>query len=193
MPQITMPSTLSTLNGNLRKSGDIIAKTGLKKSLLAFAVIASATGCITGADAKAQTNREVVLRYFQLVDSKKTETISEAEAPGLTYRLPVGVMDAPGHTQLVKGFATAFPNYKHTIARCVEAGDLVSCEGKFTGDHTGPLAMADGSVLPATQRHVEFPIAVFARVQNGKLVEFNGYFDLLGFLGQLGVGPAAAK
>ena len=139
------------------------------------------------------TNREVITRYFELVDSKKSETISEVETSDVTYRLPVGVMDGPSHTQLVGAFAAAFPNFKHTIARCVEAGDLVACEGLFTGDHTGPLAMADGSVLPATQKHVEFPIVAFARVQNGKLVEFNGYFDLLGFLGQLGVGPAAAK
>ncbi len=172
---------------------NLISNPSVKKSLSALALIAMAIGCATNADAKSQSNREVVLRYFQLVDSKKTETISQAEADGMIYRLPVGAMDASGHTQLVKGFAAAFPNYKHTIARCVEAGDLVSCEGMFSGDHTGPLAMADGSVLPATQKHVEFPIAVFARVQNGKLVEFNGYFDLLGFLGQLGVGPAAAK
>ncbi len=141
----------------------------------------------------ASNNREVIARYFELVDSKKSETISEVEASDVTYRLPVGVMDGPSHTALVGAFAVAFPNFMHTITRSIEAGDLVSCEGMFTGDHTGPLAMADGSVLPATQKHVEFPIAAFARVQNGKLVEFNGYFDLLGFLGQLGVGPAAAK
>ena len=165
----------------------------LKKSLLALAVMASATVGVTSAEAKSQTNRETVLHYFQLVDSKKAETISGAEAAGIVYRLPVGVMDGPGHSQLVKGFANAFPNFKHTIARCVEAGDLVSCEGTFTGDHTGPLAMADGSVLPATNKHVEFPTALYARVQNGKLVEFDAYFDVLGFLGQLGVGPGAKK
>ena len=36
---------------------------------------------------------------------------------------------------------TAFPNFKHTITRCIESGDTVACEGKFTGDNTGPMAM----------------------------------------------------
>ncbi len=50
------------------------------------------------------------------------------------------------HTEIV----AAFPNFNHEITRWVEAGDWVSFEGTFTGDHTGPLAMADGSVPPAT-------------------------------------------
>lgn len=180
-------------NGNHPRNGAMNAKFSLKKSLLALAVIATASGCVASSEAEPQAHREVINRYFQLVDSKQVETISQLEASNITYRLPVGVMDGAAHSQLIKAFAIAFPNFKHTITRCVEAGDLVSCEGAFTADHTGPLAMADGSVLPPTQKHVSFPIAAFARVQKGKLVEFNGYFDLLGFLGQLGVGPAAAK
>ncbi|GEM_PF-899215 len=197
MSRITKLGNLIKTNGNLYKigafSGSKNAKSGLKKSLLALAVIAAATGCVTSPDAKSQSNGEFITRYFQQVDSKKPETLAGLEAPGVTFRLPLGVMDGAGHAQVLKAFAGAFPNFQHKVTRCVEAGEWVSCEGTFTGDHTGPLAMADGSVLPATNKHVEFTTALYARVQNGKLVEFDAYFDVLGFLGQLGVGPGAKK
>lgn len=165
----------------------------INKSAAALALIASLTGCVTSPDAKPQSNRAVIDRYFHLVDAKQPEKLGDVETAKVVYRLPLGIMDGAVHAQVLKSFGAAFPNFKHTLARCVEAGDLVSCEGNFTGDHTGPLAMADGSTLSATGKHVDFPIAAFARIQNGKLAEFNGYFDVLGFLGQLGVGPAAAK
>jgi len=164
-----------------------------KKFLIALATAGLTAGCVASAGAQSKTNADVMARYFQLVDGKQPGTLAEVEAPGVSYELPLGKMDSARHAQVLQSFAVAFPNYKHTITRCVEAGDLVSCEGTFSADHTGPLAMPDGSTLPPTQKHVEFPIAEFARVQNGKFIEYDGYFDVLGFLAQLGVGPGAPK
>src|SRR4051812_35897130 len=146
-------SETSSVTGSAQKAGSKRKKHPLALALLATA-IGCLTGCVTDPEAKPQSNGDFVRHYYQVVDGKQAEKIGELEAPGVVFRLPLGTMDGPTHAQVIKGFAIAFPNFKHTITRCVESGDLVSCEGTFTGDHTGPLAMADGSVLPATQKHV---------------------------------------
>lgn len=162
-------------------------------SVIALLATSFASGCASSAAAQGPTNRDVMNRYFELVDSKQVDDLPSVEGPGLSYKLPLGTMDAATHSKVIQSFAIAFPNFKHTLSRCVEAGDLIACEGNFTGDHTGPLAMPDGSSLPATQKHVDFPIVSFGRVEDGKFVEYDGYFDVLGFLAQLGVGPGAPK
>jgi predicted ester cyclase len=162
-----------------------------KKFFLALSVVAAQLGCVANVGAGPQSNRDVMNRYFQLVDAKHPEALAEVEGSGLIYKLPLGSMDAATHGKVLMSFGVAFPNFKHAITRCVESGDLIACEGTFSGDQTGPLAMPDGSTLAPTKKHVEFPICAVARVQDRKFVEYDGYFDVQGFLGQLGVGGAA--
>jgi ketosteroid isomerase-like protein len=59
------------------------------------------------------------------------------------------------------------------------------------GVNTGPLAMPDGSQLPATHRSAEIPAMELARVRNGKIVEHRFIWDNMAFLGQLGLLPEA--
>jgi predicted ester cyclase len=133
-------------------------------------------------------------RFFEIVDAKKIDKLAEVDAPDLVMVTPTGTVHGPeGHSQIVQGFAAAFPNFKHVTARCLESGDLISCEGHFEGDHTGPMTMPDGKVIPATQKHVEFPYAGVARIKNGKVAELHVYFDIVTFMQQLGVMPAPPK
>jgi len=147
------------------------------------------------ASAKKETNRQVMDRWFATVDSKEIEKLAGVEAADLEMKLPGGMnlKGTAGHQQLTKGFATAFPNFKHTIKRCVESGDAISCEGTFAGDHTGPFAMPNGQSVPATKKHVEFEWAGFATIANGKVATVNVYFDNMGFMQQLGLVPPPAQ
>jgi predicted ester cyclase len=162
----------------------------MKKSLatiFAVAVLASTGSTIA---ANRQSNRQVIDRFFEVVDSKRFDRLGEVDAPTLVMTTPVGAVSGPqGHAQFVKGFATAFPNFKHTVTRCVEAGDEISCEGTFSGDHTGPMMTPDGKVIPATQKPVEIPYAAFAKVKDGKVAQLHVYFDMMGFMQQLGLIP----
>jgi predicted ester cyclase len=160
-------------------------------TVLAVAVVASGASAIA---AKKETNRQVVDHFFEVVDSKRLDKLPEVDAPNLVMTTPMGAVNGPaGHGQLLKGFGTAFPNFKHTTTRCVEAGDEISCEGKFSGDHTGPMMMPDGNAIPPTQKHVEFLYVGFAKVKGGKVAQLNVYFDMMGFMQQLGLVPPPPK
>jgi predicted ester cyclase len=144
--------------------------------------------------AKKETNRQVIDRFFTIVDGKDLNKLAEVDAVDLEMTTPMGpVKGLEGHKMLVKGFAAAFPNFKHTTSRCVESGDLISCEGTFSGDQTGPMMMPDGTSIPATKKHVAFPYLGIARIKDGKVAELHVYFDLMGFMGQLGLLPSSGK
>jgi predicted ester cyclase len=155
--------------------------------LAAAALVSAVALAATGAK---KTNRQVVERWFEIVDGKQFDKFGEIETADLEMTVPMGpVKGTEGHVQLSRGFAAAFPNYKHTLTSCVESGEAIACEGTFAGDHTGPMAMPNGQSLPATGKHVEFGWAGMARVKNGKVASVHVYFDNLSFMTQLGVIP----
>ena len=169
-----------------------MSRTVVLMAVALTALGASASVAAPGKDTKKETNRQVMDRFFALVDSKAFDRLGEVDAADLTMVTPMGTVKGPdGHGQLTRGFAGAFPNFKHQTTRCLESGDLISCEGKFTGDNTGPMTMPDGKTMPATQKHVEFPYAGLARIKNGKVAELHVYFDMMTFMQQLGMGGPA--
>ena len=166
----------------------------MKKSWIVVSVVAMGLAVQVGvasAKAKKETNRQVLDRWFQVVDSKQIEKIPELETSDFEMRMPMGIIRGPeGHMQMAKGFATAFPNFKHVVERCIESGDLITCEGRFVGDHTGPLMTPDGQTIPATNKHVDFAFLGMAEVKGGKVANVHVYFDNMGFMQQLGLMPA---
>jgi predicted ester cyclase len=164
-----------------------------KKSLLAMLCLGTLAAGANAVQAKKATNRQAVDRFFEVVDGQQFDKFADVETPDMVMKTPMGVMNGiEGHKQMTHGFATAFPNFKHTISQCVEAGDLISCEGKFTGDHNGPMMMPNGKSIPATHKHVEFEFAGFGRVKNGKVAEMHAYFDNLAMMRQLGLMPSGS-
>jgi ketosteroid isomerase-like protein len=143
------------------------------------------------AQAKKESNRQVIERWFETIDSKQVDKLAGVETADLEMKMPGGmvVKGSAGHAQMTKMFAAGFPNFKHTVSRCVESGETIACEGKWGGDHTGPFAMPNGQTVAATNKHVEFEWAGLATIKNGKVATVNVYFDNLGFLQQLGVIP----
>ena len=134
-------------------------------------------------------NRRVMERWFELVDSHQTDRFGEVEAGDLDMKTPMGATKgSEAHVQMTKMFAAAF-NFKHTVGECVESGDRIACEGKFAGDHTGPMAVPGGQTIPATGKHVQFDWQGMARIKDGKVASVHVSFDNLGFMQQLGLVP----
>ena len=112
---------------------------------------------------KAATESGALLFVVAAIDSKQTDKLAGVEAADLEMKTPMGpTKGTEAHAQMTKMFAAGFPNFKHTISRCVESGDTIACEGKWAGDHTGPFAMPNGQSVPATNKHVEFEWAGFS-------------------------------
>lgn len=166
----------------------------MKRSLAAIFTATLIGVGATAIAAKKSTNRQVIDRFFEIVDGKKFDRLGEVDAPGLVVKMPLGVVNGlEGHKQVLQGFATAFPNFKHSSNRCFEVGEAIACEGTFSGDHTGPMMMPDGKAVPPTHKHVEFAYAGVARVKDDKITELRIYFDMMTFMQQLGLLAPPAK
>jgi predicted ester cyclase len=161
----------------------------MKNALTALALTVLAAAPATAA--KKLPPLEFMQHYFEAVDSKKPERLAEVDASDIVMVTPMGTFKGlEGHKQMTAGFAAAFPNFKHTATRCIEQGDTISCEGNFAGDHTGPMRMPNGQVVPATQKHVEFPWVGMVTLKNGKVATLNVAFDTMAMMVQLGLVPS---
>jgi predicted ester cyclase len=176
---------MSGVDGRGYKGGQ--EDTIMKNALTALALILLAAAPAT---AKKPTAKEFMERYFAAVDSKQPERLAEVDAQDVEFSTPMGTFKGlEGHKQLTAGFAAAFPNFKHTVTRCIEQGDTYACEGNFSGDHTGPMMMPNGQTVPATNKHVEFKWGGMATAKNGKVTSIHAYFDLMTMMQQLGLVP----
>lgn len=102
---------------------------------------------------------------------------------------PEPIRDKDGVRAYAQAWFTAFPDMSVKQTNRVVSDDAVAAEVEFTGTNTGPMMMA-GKEIPPTGKMVVGRGTYFARVQNGKVVEFNSYPDIAGMMMQLGFMPA---
>jgi predicted ester cyclase len=92
--------------------------------------------------------------------------------------------------QYMQGWFTAFPDMRIRTTNRVIGEDAIPAEVEFTGTNTGSLSMG-GMQMPATGKSVVSKGAYFARVKDGKVVEFSSHPDAAGMMMQLGMMPGA--
>ena len=96
-----------------------------------------------------------------------------------------GAPNAPGGLKwLVATFRTAFPDLQCTLDDEIKQGDKLAAHWTMRGTHTG-LFMGN----PPTGRPVEAQGIIFARTENGRIVEDWTLVDEMGILQQLGLIP----
>jgi steroid delta-isomerase-like uncharacterized protein len=105
---------------------------------------------------------------------------------------PLGRRDgSEGIQAYFEEVSKAFPDLRIETSRLIEEGDSVVSEWTWRATHGGPLAMPDGSEIPATGRTVEAPgVSVFT-VQDGKIASQHDYWDNASVMSQLGLMPGA--
>ncbi len=82
-----------------------------------------------------------------------------------------------------------FPDVKGTIQNIIVSGNQVSAETTWDGTFQGDLASPGGTIPANGNRMEQFPVAIVATVEGGKLKEETLYFDLQSLLQQLGATP----
>jgi ketosteroid isomerase-like protein len=93
-------------------------------------------------------------------------------------------------TEWFEMFWKAFPDCALTVSRYVEEGDQVAVQLTWTGTHSGPLPLPDGSSLEPTGQRVEGLLADFVAVRDGKFASSEVYEgNALEVLTQLGAIP----
>jgi steroid delta-isomerase-like uncharacterized protein len=89
-----------------------------------------------------------------------------------------------------ENFFKAFPDGQFQADTMTAQGDTLAIEWSFGGTHKGPLVGGPSGPIPATNKKVTVKGAEFVRYNaQGLIVDERGYFDLMGFMMQLGVLP----
>jgi steroid delta-isomerase-like uncharacterized protein len=88
----------------------------------------------------------------------------------------------------LQAYFTAFPDMRLDVLKMVEEGDSVVAEVRFTGTHTGPLAMPGGE-LPPTGKRIDMQTADCLTVHGGQITSWRVYLDSADFMRQLGLMP----
>jgi steroid delta-isomerase-like uncharacterized protein len=101
---------------------------------------------------------------------------------------PEAITTREGVRQYAQAWFTAFPDMSIKQTNRVVGEDSLAAELQFTGTNTGPMMMA-GKEVPPTGKTVVGRGTYFARVRNGKVIEFNSYPDIAGMMMQLGFMP----
>jgi predicted ester cyclase len=96
--------------------------------------------------------------------------------------------DRSAAKQYFSSWGTAFPDMRVKQTWRVIGEDSIAAEVEYTGTNTGPMVMA-GNTIPPTGRSVVGRGSYFARVKDGKVVEFSSHPDAAGLMMQLGLMP----
>ncbi len=81
-----------------------------------------------------------------------------------------------------------FPDLSATLRSIVESGNRAAVEATYRGTNEGPLAMPGGK-LPPTGREITIELCeIFEVGDDGLILHDRSYFDVAGFLQQLGIG-----
>ena len=92
----------------------------------------------------------------------------------------------------LQGWWTAFPDATVTVSNVVSEGDQAVGEMTYSGTQTGPMTGPAGEI-PPTGRSVELKGAAWITIRDGKIARFNGYYDTMSMMVQLGLMPAPAS
>jgi len=81
-----------------------------------------------------------------------------------------------------------FPDYQIRKVRSFGQDDWVCLEVEETGTMKGPIHAGPREVQP-TGKTFKIPSSIICKVEEGHIGEVRIYFDVLGLMAQLGLGP----
>jgi steroid delta-isomerase-like uncharacterized protein len=135
--------------------------------------------------------RTVATRWQDAYSAHDEQAIRGVLADDARLISPNGVFSgAPTIAGYMMAWADAFPDSRYTPQNVTVDGGTVVMESTFTGTQSGALVDPSGTI-PASNRRVEARSAHAIVVDGDRVTEVRMYFDVLDFLTQLGVLPAA--
>jgi ketosteroid isomerase-like protein len=158
------------------------------------ATIKRADAEVTAAqDRSAIRNMELMQTLDDAWNAQDVETFAKRHRDDVVVRWP-GQPPTHGiaaHRQEALDFFKTFPNqhldnrpYKTFFA----SGNWTCSIARFTGTMTGPMRGADGKEISPTGKSFEVDFCTVARWDDkGQIIEENLFYDLVGFMKQIGL------
>ena len=140
---------------------------------------------VTGAPSTREANRALMRRFIEEVWNKgNIDVADELFHPDHTSPSAPSLPAGPEGTKMIAtAFRNAFPDYHMTIEQMAAEDDRVAARFLQSGTHKGELWG-----IPPTGKFAKFSEIGILRIADGKIVESWYDVDMLGMMGQLGVG-----
>jgi predicted ester cyclase len=153
---------------------------------------ADATSTTTTA-ARTDSNKALVARSIEEIwDRKNPDAVPKFFAENLVNHAAIPeAQGASGMRTIVAKLFAAFPDLTMKVSGMAADGDEVIVRVVAEGTQSGPLEFKNP--IPATHKHMRIDQVLTFRLKDGHIVETWMVMDRLDLLGQLGVGPGAAK
>lgn len=115
------------------------------------------------------------------------ESYSE-DAEVRTPEAPSALRGKQAIRENVQGWLRSFPDVTADVEHSIVSGRDVALLCHFSGTNRGEIVLGPGRSLPATNKKVEMPVAIFATLDaTGKIVRERDIYDVAGYLQQLGI------
>ena len=134
-------------------------------------------------------NRQLLDRYVERYNAGDLAGVIDLYAEESVQGMPDGIFEGKSaiHERLAQEL-TAFTDVHHTVRSFVDQGDAFCDEWTFTGTHSAPMRLPDGTELPATGKRIEIQGMEIVRVDaEGKITLNTLYYDNLAVAAQLGL------
>ena len=147
----------------------------------------------TSQDRSAVRNMELMQTLDDAWNAQDVQTFAKRHRDDVVVRWP-GQPPTHGikaHTQEAIDFFKTFPD-QHLDNRPYRtffaSGDWTCSIARFTGTMTGPMKGSDGKEIPPTGKSFEVDFCTVARWDDkGQIIEENLFYDLVGFMKQIGL------
>ncbi len=126
----------------------------------------------------------ILNRLLETVSNVDTTLVDEILHPDCVLRyplLPEPIKGIDAYKNFIKSTANTFSEFRGTIEEVNVKGDRIWCRYSMSGINTGPLGD-----LPATGKKFKVTGMAITRIVDGKIIEDETYWNVLGFFQQLG-------
>ena len=130
-------------------------------------------------------NKEIFDAYLETWNDGNYDRLDKYVSENVIRNVPETTYQSTnnlsGLKEVLNGFRTAFPNCQVTIDEAHFTEDHSFAKFTFSGTNTGP------GEFPPTGNAVSVPGGAIIRYEDGKMVQEDVYYDVLGFMVQLGI------
>jgi predicted ester cyclase len=133
------------------------------------------------------SNEELIRNLYRAVNEKDLEAIAAYGAPSSEWLDVPFEFTSRGVNAIIdpwKSWFSIFPDATCEVHSLVSLGDTVVARGTGRGTHRGVFNSPAG-VLEPTGRAMQVSFCDVYRLENGKIVHADSYFDFYGLLRQL--------
>ena len=138
-------------------------------------------------------NLELLEHYVERYNAGDLDACMALYAEDASQRMHDGIFEGVDaiRARLARDL-TAFEDATYVVESFFAHGDEFADEWTFTGTNTGPFHLPDGTEIPPTGKRAEVKGMEYVKVEDGKIVVDNLYYDFLAAVSQLGLVPQGA-